>query len=402
MLTVGLDATALLKPRSGVGRYVREISAALADLASPDLAGGSDLAQVWTSFSRRAGFAVTPPPGVRRAPRHAPARLLLPVWTRLRWPPVQWLTGPIDVFHGTNYLLPPTAGSTPRVLTIHDLTFLRFPHTVDPGMRAVLAQVPRSARESDAVVTVSRAVAEEIEADLAVPRDRIVVAPNGVGPSWRQATPPDAATRDRLGLPERYFVVVATLEPRKNLATLVAAHAQAAQQEQQLADLLVIGAAGWGDAWSGTTPSSRVRLLGRLDDPDVETVVAGALASCSPSLYEGFGLPVAEAMAAGAPVLASDIAAHREVTGVDAVTRVDADTAARAEHAEAGAAGITLLPTTDVDAWSEALLRADRSSSNPGKTGAAVRDRARARAAELTWATSAQLHLDTYRALAGC
>jgi glycosyltransferase involved in cell wall biosynthesis len=309
--------------------------------------------------------------------------VLLPLWRTLRWPPAQWLTGPIDVFHGTNYLLPPTAGRTPRVLTIHDLTFLRFPHTIDQGMRAVLAQTPRSARQCDAVITVSHAVAAEIEADLGVPRERIVVAPNGVGPSWHNATPPDPATRDRLGLPQRYFVVVGTVEPRKNLATLVAAHAHAARHDPDLPDLVVVGAAGWGDAWSGAPPSSRVRLLGRLGDADTERVVAGAVAACSPSLYEGFGLPVAEAMAAGTRVLASDIGAHREVSGMDG---------------PAGETCVTLLAPTDVDAWSDALLHADRTLLDPAATGA--KDRARARARELTWAASAQVHLDTYRAVA--
>ncbi len=370
MVTIALDATPLRKPRSGVGRYVHELTQHIS--ASEDAPG-----QVWLALSRQARFPVALPPGARVAPRNLPARLLLPMWSLTGRPTVDRLTGPVGLFHGTNYILAPTRAGVPRVLTVHDLTFRRFPETVAPQMRQVLARVPAAARAADAVIAVSHAMAEEIAAELRVPAERIVVAPNGVDDDWFDAARADDARRD-LGLPQRYFVAVGTLEPRKNLRMLARAHAQASRADPGLPPLLIAGAHGWGEVWSGGPPDpDRVRLLGRLPDARLQAVVAGAVASCSASRYEGFGLPVLEAMATGTPVLASDIAAHREVVG---------------DLAEADS-GVLLLPPDDEQAWADALVRA--ASMRRPLLPSQLRQRAR----QFSWAGSARVHLRTYRDL---
>jgi glycosyltransferase involved in cell wall biosynthesis len=136
---------------------------------------------------------------------------------------------------------------------------------------------------------------------------------------------------------------------------------------------VVVGPAGWGDAWAGERPDPQhVHLLGFLDDADLRATVAGADAVCAPSLYEGFGLPVLEAMATGTPVLASDISAHREVSG--------------------GLA--TLLGVHDVDDWANALVRvspaADRDSASAVER--------RAHAARYSWRRCAERHIQAYSA----
>jgi len=217
------------------------------------------------------------------------------------------------------------------------------------------------------VLAVSQAMADEIAAEYGLGEERITVARHGVDPAWASAQPAPAADRARLGLPERYVLFVGNLEPRKNLGTLVRAHAAARRADPSVPVLVLVGPAGWGDRWQGAPPDPRdVVTAGYLTDGELRAVVAGARAVCMPSHYEGFGLPVLEALAAGRPVLASDIPAHREVAQ---------------GHA-------TLLPATDVPAWSEALMALDAQPSD-----AAAR---RAHAAGFTWRASAEAHVRAY------
>ncbi len=362
-LTVGIDATPLVGARTGVGRYVERVSSTMAGFPdAPD--------QVWTLFSRRLPLSAEPPPHTRLAPRAVPSRFLQPLWRRFDAPKVEYLTGPLDVFHGGNYVMPPTRQAATAV-TVHDLTFRFFPHTVHPAMMPVLARLPDLISGYDAVLTVSEAVADEIAAELSVPRDRIVVAPNGVDASWSSAGPLDTAARDRLGVPERYFVFVGTQEPRKNLRVLLDAHRAARLNDAELPDLVLAGGAGWGEDIEAIPG---VRTVGYLHDPEVQGLMSGAVAICAPSLYEGFGLPVLEGLACGRRVLASDIAAHREVARGQA----------------------ELLPVDDPDAWADAMSAA-ASSGEPDDTTVAAR---REVAAGFTWNRSARIHLDTYRLLA--
>ena len=366
-MRVALDATPLLGQRSGVGRYLSGVLDGLQQIPDrPDV--------VLTLFSIRGSVPAPLPRGTTMAPRRAPARILNRLWGRVPFPPVELLTGRVDVFHGTNFVLPPLARAA-GVVTVHDLTYLRFPETVDDNVRRYAHLVPDALRRAATVIAVSQAMADEITAEYGLAEDAVVVAPNGVAPEWAAAQPLPAERRAALGLPERYFLFSGNQEPRKNLGTLLRAHAAAREADPALPPLVVVGPAGWGDAWAGQQPDPRhVHLLGYLGDDDLHGVVAGATAVCSPSLYEGFGLPVLEAMAAGTPVLASDIPAHREVSG-----------------------GLTtLLPVRDVDAWAEALGRAGNAGDDGGWSGAA-----RAHAAGFTWERCARRHAEVYAAAAG-
>jgi glycosyltransferase involved in cell wall biosynthesis len=362
-MRVAVDATPLLGQRSGVGRYLQGLLDGLHHLpGAPE--------PVLTLFSIRGRVPEPLPPGTSLAPRRAPARLLNRAWRRMPFPPVELLTGRVDVFHATNFVLPPLARAA-GVVTVHDLTYLRFPETVDDEVRAYRHLVPSAIRRAAQVVTVSAAMAEEVVAEYAVEPERLTVTPLGVDGEWASAVPPSADRRARLGLPERYVLFAGNREPRKNLGTLLRAHAAARRTDPDVPRLVVVGPAGWGDAWGGERPDEvDVVLLGYLADEDLRAVVAGADAVCSPSVYEGFGLPVLEAMATGTPVLASDIPAHREVAG--------------------GLA--TLLPTRDADAWSDALLGV-RPVSDRDATGVSER---RARAGSYTWDACAARHLEAY------
>ncbi len=364
-MKLAVDATPLLGRHSGVGRYLEGVLGAL-----PGLPGAPE--PLLTLFSIR-GRVSPLPPGTRPAPRRAPARLLNQLWKRGSFPPVELLTGPIDVFHAGNFVLPPLRRAA-GVVTVHDLAYLRFPETVDSEVRLYRDLVPDALRRAACVVTVSRAVHDELCAEYALDPDRVVVAPNGVAPSWAASVAVDGEARARLGLPDRYLLFVGNVEPRKGLAALVRAHAEARRVEPDVPPLVVVGPPGWGDAWEGEAPRGPdVVLLGYLPDPDLQRVVAGAVALCLPSRYEGFGLPVLEALACGRPALASDLPVHREVGGNQA----------------------RYLPLGDVAAWSQAVVDV---SCHDDHAGAATARRAHA--AGFTWRRSAEVHLAAWRSAA--
>ena len=384
-MRVGLDATPLLGPRTGVGRYVAGLAGALAGLAGPE---PEELALVPFSWRGTRDLAAVAPAGprVRCGRRRVPARLLQAAWSRLPWPPVEWLAGRVEVFHATNFVAPP-ARRAATLVTVHDLTYLRFPDMVTDASARYRDLVPRALGRGAIVCTPTAAVAAEVADEYSLPPDRLVVTPLGVADLWRHATPPDPAWRAARGLPARYLLFVGTREPRKNLGTLLTAYrdllegkgartatapsATTAPAGPGVPPLVLAGPPGWGEALdTAGLPPDAVRTLGYLPEADLAGVVAGAAAVVVPSWYEGFGLPALEALACGTPVVAADLPAHREVLG---------------DQAE-------LVPPSDPAALAAALGRV---LEDPG--GEAARAARRTRAAGFTWETCAQATLAAYR-----
>jgi glycosyltransferase involved in cell wall biosynthesis len=279
-----------------------------------------------------------------------------------------------DVMHGTNFVLPPPGRHTAGVVTIHDLSYLRVPETVSTASARYRELVPRSLRRAALVVADTQAVADEIVDEYRLAPDRIRAIPLGVDPAWFAAAAGPAPPAS-LSLPARYLLFVGTLEPRKDVATLLAAFRQLRSEEPATPPLVLVGPAGWGPALDMAGLSAAdVRQLGYLDTATLRAVVAHASALCFPSLYEGFGLPPLEALAAGVPVVASDIPAVREVIG--------------GVMDQAGAAA-ELFPARDVDALSAAISRVLEAPGDPTV--------GRAHAEKFTWARTAALTAQAYR-----
>jgi glycosyltransferase involved in cell wall biosynthesis len=261
-----------------------------------------------------------PPPGAfapQVAVRHLPLprRALYETWHRLRWPAVQRATGPVDVIHATGIALPPRIA--PLVLTLHDLVWRRYPEAFTRnGLRFFDTAVALAQRDADVVLCSSDATRRDAEAAGFDPA-RLAVVPLGVR-SRPAGDAEVAAVRARFGLAGPYVLAVGTREPRKNLGSLVRAVAALGRSDLTL---VVVGPAGWQQEEGALLAplEGRVRVTGFVPEAERNALMKGAAAFCYPALFEGFGLPVLEALAQGAPVVTSAGTSTEEVAGRAAV-----------------------------------------------------------------------------------
>ena len=372
-MRVGLDATPLLGTLTGVGRYVAGLVGGLAALAALD-----EVVLVPFSWRGTADLPAAAPagPGLRCGRRRAPARLLQAAWARWEWPPVEWLAGRVEVFHATNFVAPP-ARRAAGVLTVHDLTYLRYPELVSGASARYRRLVPRGLARARVVCTPTAAVAAELADAYRLPAERVVVTPMAVGPLWHRARPPEPVWLAARDLPERYLLFVGSLEPRKGLPVLVAAYRQLRASLPDAPALVLAGPPGWGQALDlSGLPEGAFRLPGYLDTAELARLVAGAALFVFPSLYEGFGIPPLEALACGTPVVASDLPATREVLGGHAV----------------------FVPAGDAAALAGGLAAALADADGQARAGGAqARAARRAHAAQFTWERCAAATLAAYR-----
>jgi glycosyltransferase involved in cell wall biosynthesis len=378
-----LDATPLLGTRTGVGRYTGHVLAELARMASTaDPAAGSEssdaLELVATAYTWRGreDLPAALPPGVTAVGHRAPARLLQELWARVELPRAAWLAGRFDVLHAPNFVLPPP-GRAAGVVTVHDLGYLRVRETVSSASARYRELVPRSIRRAQLVLTPSRAIADEVIDEYGLHPDRVLPTPLGVDPAWFSVGQEIPSVSRPESLPERFLLFVGTVEPRKDLPGLLAAYRLLLDAEPTGVDvppLVLVGPSGWGPALDlAGVPADRVRSLGYLEEHQLRPIVAAATALCFPSLYEGFGLPPLEALAAGTPVVASDIPSVREVVG-----------------ALAGTPAVALVPPRDPPALAAALAAAIGAPRPDRSIGAT-------HAAGFTWRRTAEQTLGGYR-----
>ena len=372
---VALDGTPLLGRRTGIGRYTEHLLAALA--------ARDDVTVSATAFTLRGAGSLRAavPPGVSTRSLPVPARLLRTAWTHVELPPVSLFAGRADVFHATNFVLPPT-GRAGGVVTIHDLAYLTMPDAVDATSRALRDLVPRSLARAAVVCTPSRAIADQVLDAYGPAVADIVVTPLGVEQSWLDVTAPDDDRRRTLGVPPDYFLFVGTREPRKDLATLVAAYAvfraawsgSPASSGGDPPELVLVGPQGWGDEQA---PAAGVRLLDYAAPAALRSIVAGARALVMPSRDEGFGLPVLEGLAVGTAVIVSTVPALLEVAGGHAA----------------------VFEIGDVDGLAAALRGAALPVDDAAEQQA--RKQRREYAAGWTWQRCAEATLGAYRIAAG-
>jgi glycosyltransferase involved in cell wall biosynthesis len=359
-LRVAMTVEQLWQPvPGGSGTYIRELVREYRDM--PDLA-----VRGVTAWHRRDAGDLSGLP-VLRVP--LPRVALFESWQRTRRPRIG--RGQ-DVVHATTWAVPGTR--VPLVVTVHDLAFRHDPaHFTPRGVRFFERGLAVTRDEAAAVIVPSEATRADCLA-AGIDDERIHVVPHGVR---RPTVTPEqvAAFRVRAGLGRKYVLWAGTREPRKNLPTLVAAFAELVAGGTDL-DLVLVGPQGWGPELAPLTGAAaeRVHVLGRLSDADLSAAYAGAHVFCYPSLREGYGMPVTEAMAHGTPVVTSRGTATEEAAGGAAVL---------------------------VDPWDEAELAAALHDAAGDDRNAALRLASAARAAELDWPGAARATAAVLRRAAG-
>ncbi len=323
-MRIAVDGVPLLGARTGIGRYVSHLV--------DGLASDRDLSVRATAFTLRGGARPADlPAAVAWCHRTVPAGPLQQWWTRFDQPPADALSGSVGIYHGTNFVLPPLRRAA-GALTVHDLAFLRYPHLVDSASLRYRSLVPRGIARADVVFVPTAAIAGELQDAYPVDPARLVVTPLGVDAGWTAARPASTASLARLKLPAEYVLAVGTLEPRKGMDLLLDAYRLLTGRGARVPPLVLVGPAGWGSApdLAGLSPAEVV-LPGYVGADVLPGLVAAASLFVFPSRYEGFGLPPLEALAAGTPVVATDIETSREVLGGHARYVPTGDAAALAE-----------------------------------------------------------------------
>lgn len=375
---IGIDFTSALTQGAGIGRYTRELVRAVLATNKVDN---------FALFSARqpARLPVPEPIPVAENVSYHEAQLseqwLYRLWYRLQLPlRVEWFTGSLDLFHSPDFVLPPVNKHIPTLLTVHDLSFLHFPETFTPALVNYLNKVvPRSAHRASHILADSIATRQDLVEKYDVPAEKITVLYSGVSERFKPVNSEARMkkAREKYGIGERpYILSVSTLQPRKNYEMLIRAFKDVAATNPH--NLVIAGGKGWlyqrvTEEISRQGLNDRVLLIGFADDKDLPALYSSAALFAYPSFYEGFGLPLLEAMACGVPVLNSNASCLPEVAG----------TATRQ------------LPPDDQPAWTEAMVSLLADSGQRSRMVAAGFLQAR----QFTWIRAARALNEIYHRL---
>lgn len=373
-MRVGIDGFPLASPKTGIGHYTFELARSLAQIApddrfeliSPLPFSDFSVQEIQQASLSNLGFFNPRATSIRRH------------WWAVGLPLYLRQTS-FDLFHGTNYEVP-LWNRRRNVLTIHDLSLLLHPAYHEPRLvRRARRRLPLMLRSAAMIIAVTESMKREICEHLNVTANRVVVTPEAPRRSFHRISLEDTmTTRRRLAIEADFILFVGTVEPRKNLITLVRALDEVLRHTSLRPQLVIAGGKGWlmDELFSfleASPAKERVRFIGFTSDDDLRALYSSCRLSVYPSLYEGFGLPPLEAMACGAPVITSRIPAIEETVG-SAALLVDP-------------LNVTELARAIVGLWNDQQQREHLSAAGLQ------------RASEFTWERTAQLTLDVYRAV---
>jgi glycosyltransferase involved in cell wall biosynthesis len=372
-MRVCLDYQPAVAQRAGIGRYTRELARHAGRLKGP----GDELRLFYFDFRGR-GEPPDVPGAKAQAWRRLPGACVQQAWKRWNWPDFGILAGPADVYHFTNFVIPPLRRGR-AIATIFDMSFERWPQFAEAAnLRYLRARLAATVDRADAILTISRFSADEIRAFYPAAAGKTHAIPLGIDAAFGPSPAADVtAMRERLGLVRPFLLSVGTVEPRKNFPFLFDLLDALAGRDL---DLVIAGAPGWQcepifERMRGARAAARIRYLRYVTDAELRALYTGASIFLLASFYEGFGFPPLEAMACGTPVISAATGSLPEVLGDAAM----------------------LLPDFDVDAWRAAVGRL----LDDAREREALAGRGRIRAAMYRWDETAARTWRVYRELTG-
>jgi glycosyltransferase involved in cell wall biosynthesis len=331
-LIVGIDGKPLLMQKTGIGIYADRLLASVCGLDN-NLGFRVYLPFSLTQLGREAkGYRKSltrqHPERVEFISSSFPPKLRRWIWQNSRLMPIERIIGEIDLFHATNLVMPPLRKAK-GILTLYDLTFMLLPSYHVKGMHSFVEEVKRSAGRADGLIAISEHTKRDVMEFLNIPEERIRVTLLAADEQFRVIKEPDAiqSVVSRYGIDREYILYTGTLEPRKNIVTLVQAFHDLKRDSGIPHRLVLAGKKGWlfDDIFSAVEKLDLVDdviFTGYVPDGDLPYLYNGASLFAYPSRYEGFGLPPLEAMACGCPVVTSNTSSLPEVVG-DAGIMVD-------------------------------------------------------------------------------
>lgn len=301
---IGIDARLLAYRTGGISTYTRQVILALADFAPPDA--------MHIFYHRKDANPLNMP--------FRSSRLFTPPHHRLERSALttELLRHRLHIWHSPDFI-PPFRGAKRHVITVHDLTFLHYPqHKDKASARYYHDQIGYAVRHADHILSVSQATKHDLITMLGVSENKITVQPNGIDESFKPLSAEDkTAWREKLNLPNTYILHVGTLEPRKNIPTLLDAYLML----KDAPPLVLVGRMGWlfdetlARIHELQAQGKPIIWRDNIEDMALPAVYANASVLVLPSFYEGFGLPALEAMACGTPVIVSNNSSLPEVVG---------------------------------------------------------------------------------------
>lgn len=363
-----MDIQPAVSQRAGIGRYVAELARHI------PAESGIDLDLFYFDFKGKAEPPDAPGCNLKRYSL-LPGSLIQQGWKHLGWPRFDSLAGPADLYHFTNFIIPPLSPACKAIVSIHDISFILHPEFAEKRNLDYLSKrISTTAERAEAIITISNQSADDISSNLNVERDRIHPIYLGVSDRFKPASPDQiSSTRSSLGLTKPYILMVGTFEPRKNIPFAVKL---LEKMDFFDGDLVIVGQKGWRngpilETVESSSASSRIKTFTALPDKHLVNLYSGAEMLLMTSLYEGFGFPPIEAMACETPVLTSSGGSLAEVCGDAAV----------------------VLDAFDAEQW---LDKAEKILTD-SELRTELKAKGLAHAATYTWERTAKEHLEAYR-----
>lgn len=367
-MRIGIDARLVFYHQAGIGQYILRLTHALAALDRTN--------EYFLFQSRKDKTRLVKAPNFRRHVLWTPSHHR---FERLAMS-AEMFPYSLDVFHSPDFI-PPRRLRAPSVITVHDLAFLLYPRFLTSDAARYYGQIDPASRSAAHIIAVSQSTKRDVTRLLGVPDDKVSVIYEAANTLTRpmDKTAARQHVKEKFGIPDNFILFVSTIEPRKNLPTLLAAYSKLRDQYKSTARLVVAGHKGWltkevDQAVTKYKLGDTVCFLGTVPSEELAFLYNAARVFALPSFYEGFGLPPLEAMASGTPVIVSNTSSLPEVVG------------------DAG----TLIDPNDVDAWTVALYRVLTDDALHAEMSA----KGLKRAERFSWERAARETLDVYRKVA--